>query len=86
MLKVEATLVAPNRLEVARSLEARSLLNNGHICDIKCWSSLFQVIFPIDIDDRHEMANQDEIENHKNHRPGYYKDNINPIIYGIFSK
>ena len=27
VVKVEATLVAPNRLEVARSLEARSPLN-----------------------------------------------------------
>ena len=30
------------------------------------------------------MEKQDEIEKHANHRPGYYKDNINPIMVIIF--
>jgi len=34
----------------------------------------------------HRMDNLESIENHRNHRPGHYKDNISPLIYGLFSR
>jgi len=34
----------------------------------------------------HVMECQDKIEGHANHRPGHYKDNIHPLIYGLFSR
>ena len=34
----------------------------------------------------HVMENLEEIERHKNHRPGYYKDNVSLLIHGLFSK
>jgi len=34
----------------------------------------------------HVMENLENIESHANHRPGYYKDNISPLIHGLFSR
>lgn len=34
----------------------------------------------------HTMECQEKIENHANHRPGHYKENIHPLIYGLFSR
>merc|ERR1712080_334802 len=38
------------------------------------------------LDASHVMENQDKIENHANHRPGHYKENISPLIHGLFSR
>ena len=32
------------------------------------------------------MECQDKIEGHANHRPGHYKENVHPLIYGLFSR
>lgn len=34
----------------------------------------------------HVMENLECIEDHANHRPGHYKDNISPLIHGLFSR
>ena len=34
----------------------------------------------------HVMENQEMIELHRNHRPGHYKENVSPLIHGLFSK
>jgi len=34
----------------------------------------------------HVMECQEKIEGHANHRPGHYKENIHPLIYGLFSR
>jgi len=34
----------------------------------------------------HVMECQDKIEGHANHRPGHYKENVHPLIYGLFSR
>ena len=34
----------------------------------------------------HVMENQERIELHRNHRPGHYKENVSPLIHGLFSK
>ena len=32
------------------------------------------------------MEDLELMENHSGHRPGHYKENIHPIIYGLFSR
>ena len=34
----------------------------------------------------HVIENLENIERHANHRPGYYKDNVSPLIHGLFSR
>jgi len=34
----------------------------------------------------HIMDDIENIERHENHRPGHYKENISPLIYGLFSR
>jgi len=34
----------------------------------------------------HVMDNLDRIEMHANHRPGYYREQVNPLIHGLFSR
>ena len=34
----------------------------------------------------HVMDNMDKIEEHAKHRPRHYKEDISPLIYGLFSR
>ena len=45
------------------------------------WTCCPQSVFP-----SHVMECQDKIEGHANHRPGHYKENVHPLIYGLFSR
>jgi hypothetical protein len=34
----------------------------------------------------HEIEDKSRIEQHANHRPPHYTEQVNPIIFGLFSK
>ena len=50
-------------------------------------SILWQFVFPyIPFFCSHIIENLELIEQHSGHRPGHYKENVHPIIYGLFSR
>ena len=69
-------------------LSKRALIDKLVELDNLPESSLLEYSSPLfeNMDKREVMENLEKIELHRNHRPGHYKENVSPLIHGLFSK